>query len=232
MDYPGGFDTPAFPAGRYIASTRLVSIATMVLFFLIIVTCGFLLWAQRNVHIHPFLVSVNQMTGEWSVVGHHHTSVPQVSTSQSLQESVLHKFIQHWFWISSSDTVNTAMWQSCDRLTQCNPSDKTGIDTEACSLYCISGENIYTEFVETVVPGYLSRVSDGETWLLDGGSVVLSSLGTVAAGGGSWLVRAVVYSSVSGPIDIMAYATVSRDTELYPQTLGYYISEFNAYKMN
>ena len=232
MDYPGGFETPTFPAGRHIASTRLVAVVTMVVFFLIILTCGFLVWAQRSVRVHPFLVSVNQLTGAWTVVGHHHGDMPEITTSQSLQESVLAKFVQHWFWISSSESVNTAMWQSCDRSTQCNPSDKTGIDTESCSVYCITSENVYSDFIENVVPGYQTRVSNGETWLVDGASLMFSSLGPVSANGGSWLVRAVVYSSTTGPIDVMGYATVSRDLQSYPQTLGYYVSQFNAYKMN
>lgn len=232
LDYPGGFETPAFPAGRSIAATRLVSIITMVLFFLIIVMCGFLFWANRSVHIHPFLVSVNNITGAWTVVGHHHSRIPEMTTDRSLQESVLSKFVSHWFWISASDAVNTAMWKSCERETECNPDNKTGIEIQSCSIYCMSGEGVYSNFIENVVPGYQTRVSLGETWLVDSDLISFTPLGEINASGGSWLVNATVYSSTSGQLDIMAYATVSRDLDSYPQTLGYYVSTFNAYKMN
>ena len=59
LQYPDDFDTPTFPAGPYIASARALGIGVMVVFFLVIVSCGLLLWVQRSARVHPFLVSVN-----------------------------------------------------------------------------------------------------------------------------------------------------------------------------
>ena len=40
------------------------------------------------------------------------------------------------------------------------------------------------------------------------------------------------YSNISAPISILGYAMVEREMERYPQTMGYYVSEFSAYKLN
>lgn len=232
MEYPAGFDTPTFPAGSRVAATRVVAIAIMTVFFLIVCACGLLLWAQRAATIHPFLVSIDNVTGQWMVVGHNHGRVREITTSQSLQESVIGKFIQYWFWISASDNVNAALWRSCDRDIQCNPENKTGIDTEECAIFCMAGEDIYSRFITSVVPDYQSRVVNGETWLLDMASIKTTPIGTIQDAGGMWQVRATVYSNKSGPIDILAYVRVSQNATLFPQTMGYYISDFNAYKIN
>lgn len=232
MEYPSGFNTPTFPAGSRLAATRLVAIATMVVFVLIVVMCGLLLWTQRAATVHPFLVSIDNITGQWAVVGHNHGRVREITTAQSLQESVIGKFIQYWFWVSASDNVNAALWRSCDREKQCNPENKTGIDTEECAIYCMAGEDIYSRFVASVVPDYQSRVVNGETWLVDMASIKTTPIGAIQDTGGMWQVRASVYSNKSGAIKILAYVRLARDAAQFPQTMGYYVSDFNAYKIN
>ena len=71
MDYPNNFNVPAFPAGKTIAFTRTISIWLSVVFFFIIVACGFLL---LNIHLRtnfPFLISVNPVTEDWNVIAYH-----------------------------------------------------------------------------------------------------------------------------------------------------------------
>ena len=42
-----------------------------------------------------------------------------------------------------------------------------------------------------------------------------------------------IYSNKSDvSVDILAYASIIRNLEAYPQTLGYYIEDFNAYKIS
>ncbi|MBQ3039474.1 MAG: hypothetical protein IJD41_02850, partial [Alphaproteobacteria bacterium] len=67
MKYPDNFDTPTFPAGPRIALSRVMAIAIMVVFALILVAGGMILWASRSQQIHPFLVSVDDVTGAWTV---------------------------------------------------------------------------------------------------------------------------------------------------------------------
>jgi hypothetical protein len=57
-------------------------------------------------------------------------------------------------------------------------------------------------------------------------------IGEIKDIGGTWQVRATIITNASQQIDILAYAKVERNQDLYPQTLGYYIADFNAYKVN
>ena len=231
MDYPGGFEVPAFPAGKRIVVSRIMSVATMVVFLLIAFVCGMILWAQKSVTVHPFLVSVNHLTGQWEIIGHQHDEIKEVSTTRTLQESVIAKFMRNWFLVTT-DEVNTLLWQSCDRATECNPKNKTGVDTGKCAIYCIAGDEIFNRFIQDVVPIYQISVMAGEMLGLQMSSLQILPIGTISESGGMWQIRAVIESSLAKPINILAYAQVERNLDLYPQTLGYFVSDFNAYKMN
>lgn len=231
MDYPGGFDVPAFPAGKRIVVSRLTGITIMAVFLVIVFVCSMMLWAQRSVTVHPFLVSVNNLTGQWQVVGHQHEEIKYVAATRTLQESVLAKFMRNWFLVSTED-ANSALWQSCERDAECNPKNKTGIDTGKCALYCISGDDIFGRFIQDVVPNYQNMASAGEMLGLNMSSLQITPVGSISDKGGAWQVYATIESSKNPPINILAYARIGRDVGLYPQTLGYYVADFNAYKMN
>lgn len=231
MDYPGGFETPAFPAGKRIVVSRLAGVAVMVIFLGIIFVCGMLLWAQRSITVQPFLVSVDNLTGQWSVVGYQNDTNKQVSATQTLQESVIAKFMRNWYLVTR-DEVNTALWQSCERELECNPKNKTGINTGKCALYCIAGDDIFNRFIKEVVPVYQISVTAGEMLGLRNSSLLITPIGNISENGGLWKIRAVIESSIAKPINILAYAKVERNTDVYPQTMGYFVSDFNAYKMN
>lgn len=232
MKYPDEFETPTFPAGKQIAVTRVMSVAVMSVFLLILFACGLLLWAQKSVHVHPFLVSINQITGQWQIVGHQHTDVKEMTTVQTLQESVIGKFLEYHFFVTEDENFNANIWQTCDRKTDCNPSTKTGLGSETCVLYCLSSDEEHTQFVTNTIPLYQTMVVNGERWALDIKSVEMTPVSEIAATGGIWQIRATIDSNLFGEIKILAYANVSQNMELYPQTLGYYVAEFNAYKIN
>ncbi len=233
MEYPDDFNIPTFPAGPRIATSRFFGIATMVVFFLIVCMCVLVLWGQRSVRIHPFLISVDDITGQWEIVGHHHFDMHEVTTTQSLQESVLSKFLFFWFFVSADSEINQTIWsQDCVRQQDCNPKNRTGISERRCSFYCLTNDTVLSDFNHTVIPQYQAISATGSTWVLDASSVQLTPIGEILPDGGAWQIRATVTVSDSVPIDILAYAHISRDMELYPQTFGYYVSSFNAYKMN
>jgi hypothetical protein len=50
--------------------------------------------------------------------------------------------------------------------------------------------------------------------------------------GGTWQIRLTINSNLYGAIQILAYANVLNSLEMYPKTLGYYVADFNAYKIN
>lgn len=252
MRYPDDFDTSSFPAGKQISVSRVVGIAIMLVFLLIIFACGVLLWAQRSAHIHPFLVSINNITGQWQVVGHQHHDVKEITTTQALQESVIGKFLEYRFWITDDAIFNENIWALCDRKTDCNPENKKGLapqictemgldaetcktvdmKTETCSLYCLSGDGLFSDFVSDVIPIYQEYALMGDTWVPDMSSVHMLPMGDVTEMGGTWQIRMTIKSILYGPIQILAYANILNSLEMYPKTLGYYVADFNAYKIN
>ncbi|MDW2958802.1 MAG: VirB8/TrbF family protein [Alphaproteobacteria bacterium] len=233
MEYPDDFETPAFPAGKSINSTRLVSIITMVVFLLIVIACGGILWIQQSIKVHPFLVSINNITGQWEIIGHEHDGMSHVPTRRSLQESVIGKFLRSWFFVSNIESARDATWKSCDRSINCGSEYNTNSNILDCALYCIASDNLYEKFINNVVPGYLARIDSGETWELIPSSVQITPIDKITDAGATWQIRAQIRSNLSDvPINILAYALVKKSDELYPQTLGYYIDDFNAYKIN
>lgn len=227
MDYPNGFETPAFPAGKRIAVSRTLSVWIGIVFFLILCACGLLLWTQRSIKVHPFLIAINDITGQWEIVGHSHTRIKSISAMRTLQESVIGKFIQNWYFISDNNDENLSVWQSCNRATDC-----AGYGTTFCALYCVAGDGVYDNFIQNIVPGYQNRISDGEQWALNWSSVNITPVGKFNVNGGVWQVSAKLESNVSGEISVLGYAHVARNLEMYPQTLGYYVVDYNAYKIN
>lgn len=82
------------------------------------------------------------------------------------------------------------------------------------------------------MPKYQLRAEMGETWKFDTSLMQITPIDPVSQNGGAWQIQATVISSDSGPISIIAYARVARDKHMYPQTMGFYISDFNAYRLN
>ena len=231
MRYPDDFDTPTFPAGKRIAVTRVIASVLMVVFLLIIFTCGVLLWARNSVQDHPFLVSINEITGQWKIVGHNHEKQLEMSTIQTLQESVLTKFMQAWFMLTSSDEVNNALWQQCDRQTECNINDNADVNSKKCTVYCLAGDTAYAAFITDVLPDYRIRAMVGEMLTLDLSSVELAPIRAITENGSAWQIRARIVSNINPPIEILGYATVAKNSESYHKTLGYYVEKFDVYRI-
>lgn len=225
LNYPDNFDTPTFPAGRSVALSRTMSIGIMAALLLIVFMCGFVFWAARSRTVHPFLVSINDMTGQWMVIGHDHGE-KTVTAHQTLQESVLAHFIKNWFTISPDSENNNKRWAPLPKDYDCADGNPNGLI--ACSI----NSELYEQFSETVLPGYNARIQNGETWSIDLNSVHMNPIGTVAANGGIWQIYATVESNISGATDIIAYARIDYNKQQYPQTMGYYITDFDAYKLD
>lgn len=234
MNYPADFDSPTFPAGRKVVSSRIMGIVIMVVFLLIMITTGLLIWAQQSIKTHPFLVSINDITGQWTIVGHDHEQMVTLSAAQSMQESVLTRFIQYWFWISASDIANSARWRECDLVSDCGlATEKKGIDIEGdCAIYCLTGNGLYSEFSQKVLPNYQIIKDQGNTWMVDESTLVLTPIGTIGNNGGVWQVRVTVYQNDRDAIEVLGYARIGHTKGEYQKNLGYHVVEFNAYKMN
>lgn len=231
MNYPDDFETPAFPAGRPTAIARVMAIGAMVAFLLIVFVCGMLLWAARSGRVHPFLVSVNSYTGQWQLVGHDHGQKTLVAT-RALQEAAIVHFVQNWFSISANSAQNESLWLTCDRTKECDSRRDAPYGDKSCAIYCATGEDIFSRFIYDIVPDYQLRAANGEKWVVDADTIDISPFGSIGENGGTWRINVSVRSNVSAPINIVAFAKMARNIKSYPQYMGFYIADFNAYKIS
>lgn len=233
MEYPSNFETPAFPAGKRIAVSRFMSIGIMVSFLLVLFLCGLIFWSVRSKSIDPFIVSIDDFTGQWTVVGHSHGGAPiKYMPMRAVQEAVVGNFTINWFTISSDTNANDALWQACNRQEECSNQSNASYSNKECALFCASGENIFNYFTLNMIPDYEQRVQNGERWVVDKASISIEPMAQFSELGGTWKVILTIQSNISGDINVVAFAKVARDTLNYPQTFGYYINDFNAYKIN
>lgn len=229
MDYPGNFDTPAFPAGSRIALSRVMSMWTLVAFFIAICLCGALLWTSRARRLDPFMISIDNATGQWTVVGRGGAHL-EYSVTRTMQESVVGNFVTQWFQISDNATGNSAAWRKCTR-NECASGDARVAATRLCAMYCATGDEVYARFARDVMPGYNAVAAAGETWTVDTNSLNIYPAGPITDAGGTWRITAVVNTS-TGLMPVNAWAKVARNTTYYPSNMGFYIADFNAYRMN
>lgn len=226
LKYPDNFNTPTFPAGPRIALSRVMAIGIMVVFALIIVVGGMIFWASRSQQVHPFLVSIDNITGAWSVVGHDHGE-RTMSTNRAMQESVIAEFTKNWFTVSLNQSENDDMWYGFEDKDECNADNHPA----KAQIFCASDADLYNNFMYTVVPQYQAYVAAGETWSVNIDNIYINETADVTDNGGTWQILATIDSNIYGPISVMAYVTLGQDTIMYPRTLGFYVTDFNAYRM-
>lgn len=229
MNYPDGYDTPAFPAGARIAVSRVMAIGASVAFLLIVFVAGMILWTSKSIKNDPFLISINQLTGDWASVGHSHGEL-RFSATRTLQESVVANFVQNWFAISADETENARLWKTCERTTDCTTDANLSYGDKTCAMFCATSEDVFNKFVYYVIPDYQARVMGGERWSVDMSSLQIIPQGKISDGGGAWQVIATVKSNLVGSFKVIAFAKVARQNANYPRTMGYYIADFNAYR--
>ncbi len=243
LNYPQDFDTPAFPAGRSLAINRFMAIGIAAMAFAVMVMCGLVWWVGQSRRIDPFLVSINPVTGMWNNVGHSHGE-NTVDINRAMQESVAGQFVENWFTISEMAQLNNARWQPCrrDEITDTNDTEYAD-NTYAIS--CRASQELYSHFVRDVMPEYTQRVENGERWVLDRARIQIEpvSVPTVKTGmfsapvetfehGATWRMWTVIQSNISGDMNVVAFIKINRDVARYPETMGFFVTEFNAYKLN
>lgn len=233
MQYPDNFDTPTFPAGRRIAISRFMAIGTMVAFIIAIFLCILVGWTVRSRNVDPLVISVDQTTGAWTVIGHSHGQF-EYSANHTLQESLVLEFARDWFTISADKNENVAKWNGdCDRATGCNDNRAT---INNCAIYCACDDDVFRSFAETTLPQYQMRAEFGESWAVDMKTLRAEPVSEITNNGGKWRVRATVKTTQWTPggmadinMEIIAFIRVARSAANYPQTMGFYISDFNSY---
>lgn len=230
LDYPEDFDTPAFPAGKRIAISRTFGVWVMFVFFLVVACCIAIPWLQNNRTVSPYVIYVDGMHGKWELLGQIKENIV-VPYYDSAQRALAGIFTEKWFTISDTPEKNAKNWQECDREQDCAGRISNTFESSAgCDLYCMAGDNMYARFAEKVLPMYKSYESMGQRWYVDTNKITISRSDDDAHSGGMWIVRARVRSNLNGDFNVIAYVKIARDVERYPQTLGFYVTDFNAYR--
>jgi len=231
LKYPDDFNTPAFPAGKFVAVSRFMATAIMVVFFLIICLCGLIFWVKKTQDVSPFLISLSPNDERWTVVAHdNHTD--EVPAYYVLQESLLNKFARNWFTVSNDDQVNQAIWKNCaEEKHICQGS--TGDNADVCAIYCASNIAVFDAFTKVVLPTYSELLTKQNiVWNVVNISIKpVDSVKSVTDTGGMWKLNIAVDDGAN-IINFIGYAVTAYDAGQHPKTMGYYVANFNTYRMN
>ena len=200
----------------------------MVLFFLIVCMCGVILWAKNTQRTSPFLISITPGGERWSLVSHeNHTN--KLPAYFVLQESVINNFARHWFTVSDNILENTAMW-SGDCARDSDECKIGGADT--CAIYCDASDYVFGNFKKYVLPAYQDlEANDGAIWRVTSVRARPVDFRSITENGGTW--RLSVHVDTDGVDTVFfGFARVGHNPVEYPKTMGYYISDFNMFRMN
>jgi len=204
----------------------------MVAFFVTICLCGLLIWAGRSIMVEPLLVSINRTSGQWSVINRSVSVPSEYSRQYMMQESVVGNFFQNWFLISDDANENDAVWRADCAAHECTGAETMAYDGHECALACGAGADLYKKFVSDVMPDYHLRATAGETWHVDVDTIQANPvIPDYENGGETWMVRATVISNVNYAFDVVAFVRLGRMANMYPMTMGYYVADFNAYRI-
>jgi len=217
-----------------------MGIGVLVVCLLIIFTCGMILWATTARTVDPCIITVDSITGRWEIV-EPVSSQNKLSINEVAQMSTVNKFVQDWFYISPDMESNDARWMPCTSA-ECNDSNNVLYGGKECVLYCMSGERLFKNFSDNIVPGYRERATHGQYWFIKPETIRISPAGEISATRGIWRVDATVMSNV-GDFQILGYANVEQRAQTdnatdgtypmnYVQTMGFQVTNFNSYRIN
>ena len=192
--------------------------------------CGFLIYGIHLKQNFPFLISVDPLTKEWDIIAYPNKATQnKISQTQVIQEKLVSDYIFNWFTISGDKKINDARWQECT-IDDCAKPEQYNPSNIDCSLYCMSGDELFENFSENVLPEYRERVAQAnEKWTVANMNIKLNS---IDEDGSHWQVYLVIHSTINGFFDVLSFVDIDRDMDLYPVSLGYYVKDFNAYRMS
>lgn len=230
MNYPDDFNTRTFPAGKGIAVSRAMGVGIMVAFFVIICLCGLILWTMRSVRVEPYILATHGINDQWRVIiADGETPKIKMTQGQALQQSLIWRFAQNWFSISTNHRINEATWDK-----DCEPQKCSSVITNAkkCAIFCAVGDVLFRQFSTNILPQYKELASAGVEWRPDSESMRIDPIGEVSDNGGTWRIQMTILTGGTGAMDVVAYARVGRDLRRSPATQGYFIENINAYRIS
>ena len=229
MGYPNDFNIPAFPAGKTIALTRSVSVWISVVFFLIVAVCCFILLGIRYKTNYPFLISIDPITDDWNVVTYPKEKQKEVYQQyEFIQEKLVNDFVVNWFTISSNKQINEDRWSECS-VDECGDPEQFNPANTYCALVCKSDSAVFKDFQDNVLPLYRAMINQAsETWRIVGKQILPIKM---SENGSQWQVYIVIQSAVMGQFNVLAFVDIARRIDMYPATFGYYVKQYNSYRI-
>ena len=228
MDYPNNFNVPSFSAGKTIALSRSVSIWISIVFFLIVAACGFILLGIYYKTNYPFLISVDPITDEWNIVAYPNESSKPKKQYEIIQEKLINDFVVNWFTISGDKQINQSRWTECS-VEECDDPEQFNPENTNCALACRCDADVFKSFHDNVLPLYNAMIDQAsETWRVVGKQILPIK---VSENTSKWQVYAKISSATMGYFDVLAFIDIERDTDFYPANLGYYVKQFNSYRI-
>ena len=230
MNYPDDFNTRTFPAGKSIAISRAMGVGILSAFVIIVCLCGLILWTLKSARVEPFILVTNGLNDQWRIImAGGSTPSTERTSAQIFQQSLIWHFTQNWLNISSDADTNSDVWNIDCKREYCLADDN---DVQKCAIYCASGSDLLTKFRETVLPQYQSYEAQNTTWTVVPESMRIEPVGRITPNGGTWQIQVTVLTGGTGAMDIVAYAKVAYSIKYYPATMGYYVFDFNAYRVS
>jgi len=231
LNYPDDYNVPTFAAGKSVALSRAMSIGIIASFFIIICLCGLLVWTTRSVHVEPYILATGGINDQWQIIkpGGEQPQI-EMTGNQIIQQSLVWNFVQQWFAILPDTNENERVWQTSCARADCDSNDTSN----NCAIFCDTSDALFIRFKNDILPEYKKYVAENEYWTPDVKTIRVTPVGNINDNGGTWRVQVSVSTSTKKTFNIIAYAKVARDTKTHinPKTLGYYIADFNAYRMN
>ena len=230
MNYPDDFNTRTFPAGKSIAVSRAMGVGIMSAFFIIVCMCALLVWTIHSVRVEPFVLATGGINDQWRIVmTGGETPTKKMTDAELFQQSLIWSFTQNWFNISPNHDINSAVWNTDCTREQCLSDE---IKTKNCALFCSSGDDLFYKFSTYVLPKLVAYESANATWMVVPESMRIEPVGRISNDDGTWRVMVTILTGGTGAMDIIAYAHVERNVKYFPSTRGYYIADFNAYRVS
>ena len=94
----------------------------------------------------------------------------------------------------------------------------------------MSGTDLFTQFSTKVLPEYTARINQAsETWVVEKKDIMPYY---VTENGSKWQVYTQIRSNINGVFNVLAFVDIRRTDDLHPVTMGYYVDDFNSYRVN
>lgn len=236
MNYPNDFDTPTFPAGKSIAFSRSVAVWIGIVFFCIVVACGLVLLFNKSKRNYPFLISTDPLTSEWTVIAYPEKDI-KITQDNIIQETLVRNYVVHWFSIDKNDSINESRWQRCEP-SDCEAPDQYVPNNYKCTLFCSSDTDLFRKFQDDILPEYHDRINQASEVINVRSQLITppalkSDKKDICESGKTelWQSYITLESSVNNLFNVLAFVEIGCEPKTHPATLGYYIKDFNSYRI-